>query len=256
MAVRYLNERGYYGYSMSNNAVAAYEQGEKPLSKWNKSDLIQGVQETIRDYDITPKFSMDKLKKQSVSTIRDCVLEKSSWHHTSSYYNRTDFYEISSQKLEELTDEEIDNYAGYNANEKQQKKEEQEEMWEVSYLEWSGTRNHPKATRVNDTGVIKGNWFYKKNGSKKNINSNGFKKIKQLKENKEMVRYLKEERNDFERIGKDLRDDLRRAYADAELFKLSYLNSNDSKDYPSYNKDFVDRVNKIKSLIERAQRLL
>ena len=70
------------------------------------------------------------------------------------------------------------------------------------------------------------------------------------------VRYLKEGRNDFEQIGKDLRDDLRRAYADAELFKLSYLNSKDSRDYPSYNKDFVDRVNKIKSLIERAQRLL
>lgn len=27
---------GYNGYSMSNNAVAAYENGEKPLSKWKK----------------------------------------------------------------------------------------------------------------------------------------------------------------------------------------------------------------------------
>lgn len=25
---------GYKGWAMSNNAVAAYENGEKPLSKW------------------------------------------------------------------------------------------------------------------------------------------------------------------------------------------------------------------------------
>jgi len=27
---------GYDGYSMSNNAVDAYENGEKPISKWTK----------------------------------------------------------------------------------------------------------------------------------------------------------------------------------------------------------------------------
>lgn len=27
---------GYSGYSMSNNAVDAYESGEKPRSKWTK----------------------------------------------------------------------------------------------------------------------------------------------------------------------------------------------------------------------------
>lgn len=36
---------GYRGYSMSNNAVAAYEDGEKPLSKWSKSDIILAVAE-------------------------------------------------------------------------------------------------------------------------------------------------------------------------------------------------------------------
>lgn len=30
---------GYNGFSMSNNAVAAYEDGEKPLSKWTKADI-------------------------------------------------------------------------------------------------------------------------------------------------------------------------------------------------------------------------
>ena len=70
------------------------------------------------------------------------------------------------------------------------------------------------------------------------------------------VRYLKEERDSYEQLGRDLRNDLRKAYADVELYKMSYLNSMDSRDYPSYNNDFIDRMNKIKSLIERAQKLL
>ena len=31
---------GYSGYSMSNNAVNAYENGEMPLSKWTKDCLL------------------------------------------------------------------------------------------------------------------------------------------------------------------------------------------------------------------------
>ena len=30
---------GYCGYSMSNNAVDAYNSGEKPISKWKKQDI-------------------------------------------------------------------------------------------------------------------------------------------------------------------------------------------------------------------------
>ena len=29
---------GYCGYSMSNNAVAAYDEGKKPISKWKKDN--------------------------------------------------------------------------------------------------------------------------------------------------------------------------------------------------------------------------
>lgn len=31
---------GYSGWSMSNNAVTAYEDGEKPLSRWTKVDIL------------------------------------------------------------------------------------------------------------------------------------------------------------------------------------------------------------------------
>ena len=35
---------GYDGYSMSNNARAAYTNEEKPLSKWTKSELLDGIE--------------------------------------------------------------------------------------------------------------------------------------------------------------------------------------------------------------------
>ena len=35
---------GYNGFSMSNNAVEAYENGEKPLSKWRKSDILETIE--------------------------------------------------------------------------------------------------------------------------------------------------------------------------------------------------------------------
>ncbi len=55
---------GYYNYSMSNNAVLAYKKGLLPASK------IPGVPASL----VKP------------------FCQPTEWHHTSSKYNRTDFY--------------------------------------------------------------------------------------------------------------------------------------------------------------------
>lgn len=41
---------GYNGFSMSNNAVAAYEDGEKPLSKWTKADIFEIIEDEDNIY--------------------------------------------------------------------------------------------------------------------------------------------------------------------------------------------------------------
>lgn len=95
---------GYNGYSMSNNAVKAYEEGAKPLSRWNKSAFID---ETENELDI-------KIKKVKGSYKR--FLSYDSWHHTSKFYNVTEFYGIDFDSIERaikngeivlFTDEEI-----------------------------------------------------------------------------------------------------------------------------------------------------
>ena len=76
---------GYRGYSMSNNAVSAYADGEKPLSKWSKSDVISAIADElgVNESDIELKYPYRY------------YLKKTSWHHTSSKYNKTDFYSVS-----------------------------------------------------------------------------------------------------------------------------------------------------------------
>lgn len=93
---------GYNGYSMSNNAISAYIYGEMPLSKWTKKAII----EEIEEMELT-NFKIDNLKKLNLATLKELVLEWSSWHHTSKFYNRTDFYQINVKALDELTDEKI-----------------------------------------------------------------------------------------------------------------------------------------------------
>lgn len=167
---------GYNGWSMSNNAVEAYSNGEKPLSKWTKADIF----DTIEEQKIKLKCSIDKLRKLPVKILKDICLTYSSWHHTSNHYNKTDFYSLDADRIENLTDDKIEELlSDYKADKKVESKP-LEERWECAFLEWSGTRKHPVATEVIEEGSVKGDWFYRKDGSKKKTTANGFRFIKQI----------------------------------------------------------------------------
>lgn len=167
---------GYNGFSMSNNAVAAYEDGEKPLSKWTKTDIF----DAINEQEVELKCSIEKLKKLPVKVLKEICLIYSSWHHTSNHYNKTDFYSLDIDRIENLTDDKIEELlSDYKADKKVESKPS-EEKWKCAFLEWSGSRKHPKATEVIEEGTVKGNWFYRKDGSKKKTTANGFRFIKQI----------------------------------------------------------------------------
>lgn len=170
---------GYNGYSMSNNAVAAYADGEKPLSKWTKADVLSAINRAVEEGEVEIEFSLENLKKLPIKELKNLCLYCSSWHHTSSHFNKTDFYRISLDKIESLTDDKILEIL----NEISAKNEPapREEVWECSFLEWSGSRNYPKATRYTEIGTVRGDWFYRQNGSKKKTTANGFEFIRRIK---------------------------------------------------------------------------
>lgn len=83
---------GYHNYSMSNNAVDAYENGEMPLSKWTKTAILDRCGEKAA-----------QLSPLTVAELRKLLLVSRGWHHTSNHYNRTPFYAIDEEILDEIT---------------------------------------------------------------------------------------------------------------------------------------------------------
>lgn len=78
---------------MSNNAVQAYDNGLKPLSKFTKQDLI----------DAGYKGTLKKAKQLA----KDEKWLPSEWHHSSKYFNRVYFYDLHDLLLIDLKDLEL-----------------------------------------------------------------------------------------------------------------------------------------------------
>ena len=55
--------------------LAAYENGEKPISKWTKSDIFTAVERLHPD-------AAELIKNVNVDMLRHYLLYNSSWHHT------------------------------------------------------------------------------------------------------------------------------------------------------------------------------
>ena len=151
---------GYSGYSMSNRAREAYDDGEKPLSKWSKAGIIEAVEEYAEETEL--HFDINLLKKLKVADLKRLVLYRSSWHHTSSYANRTDFYDIDRDKLATLTDEEINRILVRPSENTKNVLVPKTYRGDIFYLEWGGTRNHPKATerKLENVNIEEKGCFY------------------------------------------------------------------------------------------------
>lgn len=171
---------GYNGYSMSNRAVEAYSNGEKPLSKWTKAEIISAVSEIDSD-------KAELLKSVKALTLKEKVLYCSSWHHTSSRYNKTNFYRIDEDFINGLTEEDITEMALENRNEKKKSKTYKGDIF---YIEWSGTRNYPKAEEkcLNNVNIEeRGSFYYVTDDAgnkllKKKIGSNGTRVVNYIEE--------------------------------------------------------------------------
>lgn len=144
---------GYSGYSMSNRAVAAYEDGEKPLSKWTKAEILGAIADELGQ----EKANM--LKGIRTDVLKRKLLYNSSWHHTSLMYNKTEFYAVDFEKVDELTQDDIEKMLAAPV---EQAPAPKTYKGSIDYLEWTGTRNHPKAIkhRLEDVNIEERGSFY------------------------------------------------------------------------------------------------
>ena len=158
---------GYHNYSMSNNAINAYNEDKKPLSKFKKSDFLS--------YDLTLPVSFYKW----MTTID--LWTACEWHHSSKHYNKTYFYSIDDlvetiEEEKESDDKFLEKKLTEWKEEKRKKKEEEEKEPEYKvicyYVTWGGSRRYPKKYEHEEKGVLIGDWIYLDGGGKKNKWSN------------------------------------------------------------------------------------
>lgn len=170
---------GYDGYSMSNNAVDAYRNGNMPLSKWSKSGLVDGVKEACRELNIDSTYFLTWNKDELMT-----LLSYSEWHHTGGDFKQTDFYAIDEEKVqkhfEEKTKPEIE-----------KKKAVKSEIEPHAYYHgtYKVTEYHPtsKYNRYNEywyaftNGVKKGNWMILADGTKKKFTNCKIEKVSKVR---------------------------------------------------------------------------
>ena len=133
----------YIDYSMSIRAAEAYENGEKPLSKWTKAALLEAAGDRA-----------SLLSPLTVSELRDLLLTRSSWHHTSCRYNATDFWSVDEDTLEELTEETVSGIIAARKPKapKAPKAEPRTIRAEVTFTVWEGRyANYRRPKKVTET---------------------------------------------------------------------------------------------------------
>ncbi len=228
---------GYDGYSMSNNARNAYEDGRKPISQFDSYDL-ENFNDSLEEMGIETKV-------KSVAALKRLLQDHGStgeWHHTSSYYNQTDFYDPNSI-LEKLSDGDLSEDIIREANEyKAPKKETKTYHGDFHYLEWGGTRKHPKATERTLTDVDieeRGSFYYvyDKNGNelvRKKIGSNGTSiddyQARDLR--KQKLLNLQEEQRNYEQERYDNGDPGFKDFMDSLKNRFDYEESMSGNIYP------------------------
>lgn len=120
------NSNGYVGKKMSYRAVLAYEDGEKPITKWTKKEIINSVYGFIEDNDIQNE-SIKNIEKLTLKELRTYFLIRTSWHHTGKYYNETDFYSLDEEYIKNFSDEDYNEILKFRKPKKKKTLEEKSE---------------------------------------------------------------------------------------------------------------------------------
>lgn len=177
---------GYSGISMSNNAVAAYNQGKKPLSKWRKKDILAA----LKRHNTNEEF-IKSASKFNLIILKRFLLECTEYHHTGMRYTQTDFYNVigirnqsEANMLLEKMEQAQKVYSRKVTEEKISKKNLKPNtkfyLVKIEFSRRSADGRHLHVT--SGEGVIHGNWCYLKNRKKKKTDSHHFTIIKHLGE--------------------------------------------------------------------------
>lgn len=122
----------YIGTRMSYRAYQAYENGEKPLSKRKKDEIL---------YLLSLESELD-FSDMTLEMLKEFFLLKSGWHHTGKFYNKTAFYRFEFDP-KSWDQQQIDYCIALRKGEKKQKKENNYITARIKYHFRAGSKKHP-----------------------------------------------------------------------------------------------------------------
>lgn len=154
---------GYIRKSISERGLEAYQNGEKPKSVWTKALILQEIKPLV---DKEKYILFSKIKK---NILIENFLYQSSWHHTSKFYNKTNFYSLDTSAIEKITTLELEELS------KEKKKEEKTKIPVLAeYSEYIGTKKNFSILKYKEYGYIEGNTFTNLHGKKKRVSGKYF----------------------------------------------------------------------------------
>lgn len=92
-----------YGKDMSVNALLSLEKEEKPITKWNKDEIIDGV------INLNQTLNIHTLNCLSEMCLKDKFLSYKGWHHVGDDYKQVGFYSLNEEYIKGLNDLELQN---------------------------------------------------------------------------------------------------------------------------------------------------
>lgn len=132
----------YINQSMSERAAEAYDRNSMPLSRWTKEKIIEEVNFVNKNININ---------KMTLKLMKMLFLVQNGWHHTGKYFNKTNFYKINADYVENLTQEQIDLIVENDKKERKprEKKAKPSKIWAiVSFTVWEGHYRNYKTPYV------------------------------------------------------------------------------------------------------------
>ncbi len=119
---------GNNNYSMSNNAISAYNCGEKPLSKWTKAEIINAM----------PEEKQKIAESLTLKELRDNFLAYGGWHHTGKFFSKTEFWYIDEDAIKELTQDKVEEIKSKREQKTQTNETPTFITAKIKYTVWNG----------------------------------------------------------------------------------------------------------------------
>ncbi len=178
--------RGYCDKSMSVNAFIAYENDQKPLSKWNKKDILY----VLKKNNVDDEF-IQAVENINLPVLKEYLLQEAGYHHTGMRYQRTFFYcvmdiessEKANQLLKQMEQAQLNQKANAAKRRAAKKQEEINKKFvrvEIKYTITTANGRYKKI--ISGEGVVCGNWCYLKDRTKKKVSGKHFNIIREIEE--------------------------------------------------------------------------